>query len=811
MNGGQCPCKPNVVGRACDQCRPDYFNFTSGQGCQECACNVTGANETSCHPETGHCSCKENVIGQHCEQCKKNYYNLNSGSGYSSCDCNPTYSTSLQCDGNTGVCSCKPGCISCECNLAGSASPVCNKTTGQCPCKAQSLGRQCDMCPAGYYGLSVQNPQGCLKCQCSNKSSDCVTDLGWFVSDVDTSLSVFNDNSDLDGWTTVDSAGNQVTLLLDWDVTINIEKGSMKVDTQGSNDIYFVAPDKYLGDKRSVYTYTLSFHLQQDNASSPATSSKGDVILEGKWFDEPIVSSFDTAPTDGDNFRKYEVKLVDSNWRVGNISGRQPSNYEMIVVLSHLTSLRIRAKWTTLTTSLFTRLADIELTLSSRSIVIAGTESALNIENCTCPVEYKGQFCEQCASGYTRVTPNGGPYVTCTPCECNGHSDKCDPETGVCLDCQHNSTGDHCEKCSDGWYGNATNATPNDCSPCPCPSRPNAVNQFAKTCVLSSDGLPTCVNCTVGHKGRYCERCMDGYFGRPREQDVQCRMCSCNNNTDPEDTGNCNTTTGECLKCLYNTTGSNCQWCAPEYHGNALNKTCTRCNCSPVNALNNECNNITGSCNCHPYVTGKLCDRCEQNAFNYTASGCAPCNCNNDGSVDLQCDLVYGNCSCKPNVIGKKCDMCVAGFFDVQQGCLVCNCSSVGSNNPDQCNRNGGQCSCKPNVIGRTCDQCKPNYFNFTSGHGCQACNCSTVGAVNSKCNNMTGSCSCHPYVTGKMCDRCEQNAFNYTSSGCTPCDCDIDGSTDLQCDLRAAVAQLDPIILISVTEIVDNVPASLT
>lgn len=77
-------------------------------------------------------------------------------------------------------------------------------------------------------------------------------------------------------------------------------------------------------------------------------------------------------------------------------------------------------------------------------------------------------------------------------------------------------SGDHCEKCSDGWYGNATNATPEDCSPCPCPGGPFAVNQFARTCVLSSDGLPTCVNCSVGHEGRYCERCMDGYFGRPR-------------------------------------------------------------------------------------------------------------------------------------------------------------------------------------------------------------------------------------------------------------------------------------------------------
>ena len=33
-NSGQCSCKPNVIGRTCDQCRPDYFNFASGQGCQ---------------------------------------------------------------------------------------------------------------------------------------------------------------------------------------------------------------------------------------------------------------------------------------------------------------------------------------------------------------------------------------------------------------------------------------------------------------------------------------------------------------------------------------------------------------------------------------------------------------------------------------------------------------------------------------------------------------------------------------------------------------------------------------------------------
>ena len=83
----------------------------------------------------------------------------------------------------------------------------------------------------------------------------------------------------------------------------------MKVDTRDSEEVYFVAPDKYLGDQRFAYSFALSFHLQQDNASSPAASSKGDVILEGKWFDEPLVTSLSNPPPGGDNFNKYEVRI----------------------------------------------------------------------------------------------------------------------------------------------------------------------------------------------------------------------------------------------------------------------------------------------------------------------------------------------------------------------------------------------------------------------------------------------------------------------------------------------------------------------
>lgn len=64
--GGQCTCKPNVIGRRCTRCRTGYWGFPN---CRPCACPTKICNEL-----TGDCICPPRVTGRYCDQCAPRTY-----------------------------------------------------------------------------------------------------------------------------------------------------------------------------------------------------------------------------------------------------------------------------------------------------------------------------------------------------------------------------------------------------------------------------------------------------------------------------------------------------------------------------------------------------------------------------------------------------------------------------------------------------------------------------------------------------------------------------------------------------------------
>ncbi len=75
-------------------------------------------------------------------------------------------------------------------------------------------------------------------------------------------------------------------------------------------------------------------------------------------------------------------------------------------------------------------------------------------------------------------------------------------------------------------------------------------------------------------------RCAPGFYGNPMELGNSCKKCDCNGNSDPNLIFNeCNNMTGQCLNCWGNTTGDNCERCAPGFYGDAISAKDCRGRC----------------------------------------------------------------------------------------------------------------------------------------------------------------------------------------------------------------------------------------
>lgn len=339
------------------------------------------------------------------------------------------------------------------------------------------------------------------------------------------------------------------------------------------------------------YGQSLAFDYRVDRGGR--RPSAHDVILEGAGLrvTAPLMPLGKTLPCG--ITKTYTFRLSEhpsSNW------SPQLSSFEYRRLLRNLTALWIRATYGEYSTGYI----DNVTLISARPISGA---PAPWVEQCVCPVGYKGQFCQECASGYKRDSARLGPFGTCVPCNCQGGG-TCDPDTGDCYSGDENPDVE-CADCPIGFYNDPHD--PRSCKPCPCR------NGFSCSVMPETEEV-VCSNCPLGVTGARCELCADGYFGDPfgeRGPVRPCQPCQCNNNVDPSATGNCDRLTGRCLKCIHNTAGVHCDQCKAGFFGDPLAPSpedkCRACNCNPVGSEPAECRR-DGSCICKPGFGGLNCE-----------------------------------------------------------------------------------------------------------------------------------------------------------------------------------------------------------
>ncbi|XP_059335832.1 laminin subunit beta-2-like isoform X3 [Ammospiza nelsoni] len=133
VQGGQCECKPHVIGRRCDRCAPGSFGF-GPLGCSPCTCSPEGSVSQLCDKVSGQCRCQPGTVGRQCDQCQPGHWGF-------------------------------PACRPCQCN--GHAEE-CDPRTGTClHCRDHTSGRHCERCQDGYYGNPVLGSgQQCRPCPC---------------------------------------------------------------------------------------------------------------------------------------------------------------------------------------------------------------------------------------------------------------------------------------------------------------------------------------------------------------------------------------------------------------------------------------------------------------------------------------------------------------------------------------------------------------------------------------------------------------------------------------------------------------------
>ncbi|KAM6928878.1 basement membrane-specific heparan sulfate proteoglycan core protein isoform 8-T8 [Lycodopsis pacificus] len=545
----ECACPQGYRGPSCQECDEGYTRTSSGLylgTCERCDCNGHGGG---CDTETGRClQCLHNTAGPRCERCQTGFYRnpaTDVAQACQPCPCPGTASSNqfsstcyLESDGQPTCDNCPPGytgrrCERCAAGYTGNpplgqrcivgnndvngncyncdqrGRDGCNG--GVCRCKLNVEGPSCSSCKSGTFHLSQEDKDGCLSCFCMGVTQQCSSSTYYR----DLVSSVFSPGN-FQGFALVN---RQRTNRISTGFTVEVSTEGTQLsytnfDYLGQEPHYWQLPGVYQGDMVGSYGGKIKYSISYVAGPRGTLLDDGDVQIIGNDITLVASKPWKRRQQGSRETNQFEIVFKEENWR--RPDGMPATREHLLMVLADLDDILIRASYSTEMRS--SSIFDISMEVSVPNY--SGLAQALEVEQCRCPPGYRGLSCQDCAPGYART--GGGLYLGhCELCECNGHSDSCHPETGICMSCLHSTQGELCEQCAPGFFGDPTVGTPEDCQACACPHN-DPDNQFSPTCESLGNGGYQCTACQPGYTGQYCERCAPGYVGNPQERQ-KCR------------------------------------------------------------------------------------------------------------------------------------------------------------------------------------------------------------------------------------------------------------------------------------------------
>ncbi|CAL1546871.1 unnamed protein product [Lymnaea stagnalis] len=413
--------------------------------------------------------------------------------------------------------------------------------------------RTIGICRPPRFNIEAKNENECVRCFCYGQTQTCSS------SNLQLSQITLGNQVSLVRRTTLEPAEPGFVQYIPSSREFQVTDFNNVLRT---GSYYWSLPYQYLSKRLSSYGGELSYRVYYEVDGFDVPTSDPDIILIGNGitlYHRSKTTFRPRAPT------TVKIPLVESAWERSRDSprGGPISEYatreDLMMVLENVTHILIRATYDNRQSLI--RMGNVLLTTGVTQNT--GLGKAVFVEDCSCPTGYTGYSCEDCAPGFYRVE-RGRYSRECIACNCNGHSNDCDPLSGICRNCGDNTRGPYCNECAVGFVGDPRSGRPDACQPCPCPLTTPS-NQFSRTCVIQQDREITCTACPAGYTGRRCERCADNYVGNPLSPGDNCRPRESLDVCDPRGSlrNLPNYLTRQC-ECKTNAMGTYCNTCKPD-------------------------------------------------------------------------------------------------------------------------------------------------------------------------------------------------------------------------------------------------------